>query len=151
MNSRLYLRQSSPRRSPLSHRSFHLPSHLSLFTVVHSLSVQPLTKCSSRNSFVFKTIHFDGGYAPPLRPLDVRTCRRSDAFPIYPLSFHILPHSFAPNKNSTRLFSNVSALFAKNHPGWGVPPCELRTDPQDRPKPRGSHSRIPMKDPCAAV
>jgi hypothetical protein len=26
---------------------------------------------------------------------------------------------FAPSKNSTYLFSNASALFAKNHPGWG--------------------------------
>jgi hypothetical protein len=52
------------RRSPLSLRSFHLPSHLSLFTVVHLLSVQPLTKCSPRNSFVLKTIHFDGGVYP---------------------------------------------------------------------------------------
>ena len=25
----------------------------------------------------------------------------------------------APSKNSTYLFSNASALFAKNHPGWG--------------------------------
>src|SRR6266852_3657499 len=54
-----------PRRSPLSRRSFHLSSHLSLFTVVHPLSLQPLTKCSSRNSFVFKTIHFDGGCVHP--------------------------------------------------------------------------------------
>src|SRR5260370_29257958 len=54
-----------PRRSPLSRRSFHLSSHLSLFTVVHPLSLQPLTKCSSRNSFVFKTIHFDGGVYTP--------------------------------------------------------------------------------------
>src|SRR6267378_3723350 len=29
--------------------------------VVHLLSIQLLTKCSSRNSFVLKTIHFDGG------------------------------------------------------------------------------------------
>src|SRR5713101_615921 len=54
-----------PRRSPLSRRSFHLSSHLSLFTVAHPLSLQPLTKCSSRNSFVFKTIHFDGGVYTP--------------------------------------------------------------------------------------
>ena len=53
-----------PRRSPLS-RSFRLPSHLLLFTVVHPLSIQPLTKCSFRNSFVFKTIHFDGGCVYP--------------------------------------------------------------------------------------
>src|SRR5260370_36646879 len=50
-----------PHRSPLSRRSFPLPSLLSLFTVVHPLPVQLLTKCSSRNSFVLKTIHFDGG------------------------------------------------------------------------------------------
>src|SRR6266849_4515388 len=42
-------------------------------TVVHLLSVQPLTKCSSRNSFVFKTIHFDGGGVPPPRLSDVQT------------------------------------------------------------------------------
>src|SRR5467141_1705894 len=34
--------------------------------VVHPLSVQPLTKCSSRNSFVLKTIHFHGGCTLPL-------------------------------------------------------------------------------------
>src|SRR6266581_5640488 len=55
-----------PRRAPLS-RPFRLPSHLLLFTVVHPLSIQPLRKCSSRNSFVFKTIHFDGGVHPSTR------------------------------------------------------------------------------------
>ena len=59
--------------------------------VVHPLSIQPLTKCPSRNSFIFKTIHFDGG----VYPLYVQTFRRLDAFPSYPLSFHILEHSFA--------------------------------------------------------
>src|SRR5258708_5379948 len=34
--------------------------------VVHPLSVQLLTKCYSRNSFVLKTIRFDGGCAPPV-------------------------------------------------------------------------------------
>src|SRR5712691_3400253 len=37
----------------------------------------------------------------------------------YPISFHTLAHSFALTKNSTLLFSTASALFAKNHPGWG--------------------------------
>jgi hypothetical protein len=37
------------------------------------------------------------------------------------LSFHTLARSFAPTKNSTLLFSSNSALFAKNHPGWGYP------------------------------
>ncbi len=35
------------------------------------------------------------------------------------LSFHTLPHSFCTTKNSTLLFSVVSALFTAKHPGWG--------------------------------
>ncbi len=38
-----------------------------------------------------------------------------------PLSFHILPHSFALIKNSTLLFSIDSTLFAQNTRGWGTP------------------------------
>src|SRR6267143_3914557 len=37
----------------------------------------------------------------------------------YPVSFHILPHSFALTRNLTLLFSSNSALFAKNT-GGGV-------------------------------
>jgi hypothetical protein len=36
-----------------------------LFPVVHPISLQPLTKCSSRNSFALTTIHFHGGCIPP--------------------------------------------------------------------------------------
>jgi hypothetical protein len=36
-----------------------------LFPAAHPISLQPLTKCSSRNSFVLITIHFHGGYIPP--------------------------------------------------------------------------------------
>src|SRR5713101_4625738 len=54
-------------------------------TVVHPLSIQPLTKCSSRNSFVLKTIHFDGGVYPPPRRSDVQTCNPFSMFPSYPL------------------------------------------------------------------
>src|SRR5216683_7373702 len=107
-----------PRRSPLSRRSFHLSSHLSLFTVVHALSVQQLTKCSSRNSFVFKTIHFDGGGVySTCSCSNVSTCFRAIPFPIRPL--RTLLHFFALSKNSTLFFSSASALFAKNHPGVG--------------------------------
>ena len=35
------------------------------------------------------------------------------------LSFHTLAHSFALTKNSTSFLSIASALFPKNHPGWG--------------------------------
>jgi hypothetical protein len=45
---------------------------------------------------------------------------RSNVFPSYPLSFQTIAHSFALTKNSTLFFSIASALFAKNHPGWGV-------------------------------
>jgi len=37
----------------------------------------------------------------------------------YLLSFHILAHSFGTAQNSTLLFSDDSALFAKKHPGCG--------------------------------
>jgi hypothetical protein len=35
------------------------------FPAVHPISLQPLTICSSRNSFVLTTIHFHGGCIPP--------------------------------------------------------------------------------------
>jgi hypothetical protein len=44
---------------------------------------------------------------------------KSNVFSSYPLSFQTLANSFARGKNSTLLFSIVSELFAKNHPGWG--------------------------------
>jgi hypothetical protein len=50
---------------------------------------------------------------------NIQTCGRSNALLIYPLSFQTLAHSFAPSKDTTLLFSSASALFAKNHPGWG--------------------------------
>jgi hypothetical protein len=46
----------------------------------------------------------------------------------YPLSFHVLAHSFAPANNSTPLFPNNCALFAKNHPGWGYPQLSPRLE-----------------------
>ena len=51
-------------------------------------------------------------YRNPHPPLITRHC-------IQVLSFHILVHSFAACKIVSRLFSKASALFAKNHPGWG--------------------------------
>ena len=43
---------------------------------------------------------------------------------------------FVPSKNSTYLFSNASALFAKNHPGWGwgrMPPLTIIGFPSPHP------------------
>ncbi len=125
LSFRVILAQHS-RRSPLPRHSSHLPSHLPLLTVVHPLSVQPLTKCSSRNSFVLKTIHFDGGVYPPHRRSDVQTCNRFHMFPSYPLCIDILANSFARTKTSTLFFSSNSKLFAQKHPGGGVPPASSR-------------------------
>src|SRR5712664_7556 len=57
-------------------------SQVTKFPVVHPLSIQPLTKCSSRNSFILKTIHFDGGCVPlpcwTFRPSDRSSTAGSD-------------------------------------------------------------------------
>jgi hypothetical protein len=42
-----------------------LPSRL--FPTIHPISLQPLTICSSRNSFALITIHFHGGCTPPAK------------------------------------------------------------------------------------
>ncbi len=92
-------------------------------TVVYPLSIQPLTKCSSRNSFVLKTIHFHGGVYPPHRRSDVQTFKRFDVFPSYPLCIDILANSFALKKIATLLFSSKSELFAQNYRGVGGASC----------------------------
>src|SRR6266576_5917808 len=89
--------------APPPFRLFLATTHLSLVTkspVVHPLSVQLLTKCSSRNSFVLKTIHLSWvGCTPACTPLlkvcTVQVCKGFGVPPIYPLSFHILAHSVA--------------------------------------------------------
>jgi hypothetical protein len=62
--------------------------------VTHPLSIQQLTKCSSRNSFVLKMIHFDGGVPVVAQPITTAIPSSRILIP-YPLSFHILAHSFA--------------------------------------------------------
>src|ERR1700686_3698150 len=51
----LYLLTSAIHRSPVTKSP-----------VVHPLSAQLLTKCSSHNSFVFRFMHFNGGCISPL-------------------------------------------------------------------------------------
>ena len=104
--------------------------------VVHPLSIQQVTKCSSRNPFALKAIHFDGGVYP-LLATPLTTAIPSSVYPIPylsraqprdPLSFRILTHSFAlfctllhffaRSKNTTLFFSSDSALFGKNTRGW---------------------------------
>ena len=60
-----------------------------------------------------------GGYSCQLKGLHESVARTG--LPIQVLSFHTLAHSFALTKNSTLLFSIVSALFAQNTRGWGMP------------------------------
>jgi hypothetical protein len=85
-----------------------------------------------------------GEGAPFPQPSDVQTFGPSDVFPTYPLSFQILAQSFALSKNSTLLFSSVSALFHKNHPGWGEGSSFLR--PSDVPTFRHSNDPpVPLR------
>ena len=101
--------------------SFRLPTTLEVtkFPVVHPLSIQPLTKCSSRNSFILKTIHFDWGAYPSTfgrsQPSDVSTCSRAIPFPFTFLRT-LLPF-FALTQYATLLLSSDSAFFAKNTGG----------------------------------
>ncbi len=90
---------------------------------------------------------FAGGRTPPPRRSNVpaskrnnvfasqsanlRTCQPSHLSRIYPLYFHRLAHSFALAKNTTPLFSIVSALCVKK-PGWGMPRFP-RSTAQSRP------------------
>src|SRR6266581_3024671 len=113
--SRHHLHRTVPR--PTSSLPPTAPFPLSPFpaTLPKSLSVTP----------VFATLPRPPGgkyltSQPALHPLP---CIPSPCPPIplscYSLSFHTLAHSFALTKTSTLLFSMTSALFAKNHPGWG--------------------------------
>jgi phosphoserine aminotransferase len=72
-----------------------------------------------------------GGGAPSLIAPSTVSTFRPLAFQhvsIYPLSFQILAHSFAFQKNSTPLFSCNSELLHKNTRGWGYSsPLELAT------------------------
>jgi hypothetical protein len=98
-----------------------------------------LTKCSSRNCFLLKTIHFDGGVWGTFRS---RTFRRSNVqtlqrfLNLSPL-FHTLGHSFAlfctPQKLNSFLFKRFRTLRQKTQPprvgerGTNLTPCVSRT------------------------
>jgi hypothetical protein len=89
--------------------------------VVHPVSIQPLTNCSSRNSFVLNTTHFHGGYVP--RCVSPACSLSHDRDPFVPISNLLSPlffiflrtllRFFALTKNSTTLFSNDSTLLRK--------------------------------------
>src|SRR6266480_1925111 len=120
--------------APPPFRLFLATTHLSLVAkspVVHPLSVQLLTKCSSRNSFVLKTIHLSwvgctpGVYPPPqsLYSSSLQGFRRaSDLSPFFSHSCALCCAFLHSEKNATLFFLSESALFAKKHAGVEVPP-----------------------------
>jgi len=95
--------------------------------VVHPVSVQQLTKCSSRKSFFLKTIHFDGGCAPSLLTL-------SRPRLLLPYILSPIPFLFTHLRTLLRyfvfscthqicnsfLFKRFRTLWQKR-PGWGTP------------------------------
>src|SRR5713226_1294429 len=103
---------------PLPHLSPLLPTPYG-----HSYTTaapQPLCNQSLTHSS-----YLDGGCTPPSQPVNPRTFEPSNlptSFLAIPCVFKLLRtllHFFAVTQNSTLLFSGASALFSKNHPGWG--------------------------------
>ena len=130
---RRHHRQAGPFALPLSTPLFP-PPHLSPLLPTpygHSYTTaapQPLCNQSLTHSF-----YLDGGCTPPARsplataiPTHYPLPTSSSFFSHSCALFCTFLHFFALTKNSTPLFSIVSALFAKNHPGWGTPqvPCQ---------------------------
>src|SRR6267378_3856809 len=81
-------------------------SHVTKFPVVHPLSIQQVTKCFSRNSFVLKTIHFDGGCVPP-----ARSAPRPSS-PRLPIPYSLSPIPFLFIFFPTHLHSSKTQLFS---------------------------------------
>ena len=94
--------------------------------VVHPLYVQLLTKCYSRNSFVLKMIHFDGGVHPAALSSHLpghalaHFCIQQKCNSLVFNRLCTLLHSFADTQNSTLFFSINSALSCKNTRGVGM-------------------------------
>jgi|SRR5712691_2931290 len=130
---RRHHRQAGPFALPLSTPLFP-PPHLSPllpYSYGHSYTTathQPLCNQSLTHSF-----YLDGGVYPPAGsplataiPTQYPLPTSSSFFSHACALFCTFLHFFALTKNSTPLFSIVSALFAKNHPWWGTPqvPCQ---------------------------
>jgi len=95
------------------------PSNVSTFGFPYTLP-----SSVSRNLFCLPLLRKLPGCIPTIPFLERARPERAEG-PVITLrstqvpSFHILTHSFARANISTLLFSIVSALFVKNHPGWG--------------------------------
>ena len=89
---------------------------------VHPLSIQQVTKCPSRNSFVLKMIPFNGGVPSCLPSLHDRDSLVLISHPLSPIPFlftflHTLLHS---RKNQLLCFQVFPHSFAKT-PGVAYP------------------------------
>ena len=117
------------------------PTHCSRVTKISSpqLLVFPrLTNCDACNPFrpppfravLARRIHYYENCRVWIRLFpwgDLTLCGYPHSLLLitpYLFSFQPLAHSFALVETSTLLFSMASALFAKNHPGWGVLPSK---------------------------
>ena len=96
-----------PTRHPVSQDCYSPKS----FPVISFADPHPL---NSLESYCSRNMG-GGGYSRRSLSTDHRS---QFTFP-YPPSFHALVHSFALAQNSTLLFPMGSALFARNHRGWG--------------------------------
>ena len=118
--------------APPPFRLFLATTHLSLVTkspVVHPLSVQLLTKCSSRNSFVLKTIHLSWvGCTPACTPSSkfvqfksarVSACLRSIPF-LFTFLRTLLRFFALTKKRNSFLFKRVRTLCQKTRGGGGT-------------------------------
>src|SRR5712664_2377219 len=116
---RQHLRQTSPSLFPCSHSHFgchasRIPEEIIPFfscTYVEPI-LQPL--CFH--------IHVCNGGVPPPQPATFKPSNVPACFRAIPFLFKLLRtllRFFALRQISTLLFSIDSALFAKNHPGWG--------------------------------
>jgi hypothetical protein len=98
--------------------------------VVHPLSIEQVTKCFSRNSFVLKTIHFDGAGVCTgvctLCWLCPTTVISSTAYllslsPLYSHSSALFCTSLHASKIQLISFQAIPHSASKNGPGWGTP------------------------------
>ena len=90
---------------------------------IRSLWNQSLTKCNFCNSFILTFMQNAGGrgVSPNFRPSDPSNSLCSASISFVLILLRTLLHFFACSKNSTPLFSIVSALFSKNPGGGGTP------------------------------
>jgi hypothetical protein len=102
--------------------SFHFISQLP-YTLPSSVSRKSFACRSYENCRgVYQQFPFwnpwNGGCTPS-RPTDIQTFKRFDVLPAYPLSFHILPHSFALTKIQLFSFQVIPNSLQKTTRGGG--------------------------------